>query len=325
MDNMIINDPRVYAGATGRDLHIDTPLTNMTIGYRAVGLIADRVFPPLTSAKQSDGYYIWDRAEWLRIRNAQRARGTMANRINFQVSTATYFANNFALGIEIPVEDLSNADEALEVRVSGMNLVQDNLMLNWEDRIAVLMGNTANVGSNNTLTNDYSNVALTTPVDDIDAGIQAIRSVTGVKPNRMVIGGLSFQRFRRHQDIIDFIRGKGDNVGGGGVTEAQIAGAFGLEEVLVGNGVKNTAGEGEAATYSDIWSTTIALYHAPRAPGRMVPSYGYTFQWRPAGFPAPMAVDRYEIRERHVEAVEVHHWQDERVTATELGFLIIGA
>ena len=41
--------------------------------------------------------------------------------------------------------------------------------------------------------------------------------------------------------------------------------------------------------------------------------------------PGPFAVERYDIRPEKVEAIEVHHWQDEKVTATELGYLITNA
>ena len=321
---MITQDPRIYAGATGRDLHIDTPLTNMTIGYRPQGMIADQILPVITVGKKNDGFYVWSKDEWLRLNSAHRAQGQPAKVINFQVSSDTYATLNYALRMDLDLEDVANADQALELRTSAANMVMDNLTMNWEDRIAVLLGNTTNHGSNETLAINYSVAESSTPIADLDDGIESVKSTTGYKPNKAIFGGQTWRRFRRHTDIIDFIRGKGDHVGGGGVTEAQVAGAFGFDQVLIGDGVKNLAGEGEPAAYTDIWSNTIALIHVPRAPGRMIPAYGYTFQWRPAGFPAPFVVDRYEIRERHVEAVEVHHWQDEKVTATALGYVIIG-
>ncbi len=36
----LMQRPKTYAGATGRDLHIDAALTNLTIGYRPQNLIA---------------------------------------------------------------------------------------------------------------------------------------------------------------------------------------------------------------------------------------------------------------------------------------------
>ena len=40
--------------ATGRALHIDAALSQMAMGYRPEGFIADMIFPTVQVAKQSD-------------------------------------------------------------------------------------------------------------------------------------------------------------------------------------------------------------------------------------------------------------------------------
>ena len=314
----------VYAGAVGRDLHIDAILSDITIGFRPQGMIWDQVFPVIQVPKQNNVYYVWNRANWLRRENAERAPLTQANQIDPQVSSDTYFARNFALGVKTSWEDLDNADDALEFRNSNSNLILDNLNLNAEFRMATAILNTSNVGSSNTLANNYDVVAATTPITDMDNGLESIRSVTGYNANLGLFGPLTWRRFRRHPDVIDFIRGKGDNVGGGGVTEQQVANAWNLSRVLVGNAIQNTAAEGAAGTFSDVWSNHIALLHVAANPGRMTPTYGYTFQWKPAGFPAPFTVRRYDDEKIMAEVQEVHHFQDEKIVSTALGFLIIG-
>jgi hypothetical protein len=315
---------KMYAGATGRDLHIDGPLSQLTIGFRPQGMIWDQIMPVVAVPKQSDGYYVWPREDWFRAEAAHRAPKTRAKRINATVSTDTYFAKNFALGAETPWEDLDNADDQLQWRQSISNLIIDNLGLNAEIRMAGRICNTANVGSSNTLAANYSNVGASTPIDDMDNGRESIRSVTGYYPNEAVFGPLSWMRFRKHPDVIDFIRGKGDNIGGGGVTEQQVANAWNLSKVLVGAAIQNTAVEGAPGTYSDVWSNHIALLYVAPSPGIMVPTYGYTFQWKPAGFPAPFSVRRYDEVPEMQEVQEVHHFQDEKVVSTPLGYLIIG-
>jgi hypothetical protein len=327
---MIINDARLfsvkeYAGMTGRDIHIDAILSGMTLGYKPVGAIADRIFPVINVTKQSDGYYIWSRADKFRRPDAERAPKTLANRIDTKVSTDTYFAKNYALGVETSWEDLSNADAALELRSNNSDLIIDALTLNHEVRVANRICNTSNVGSSNSLASDYSNVGATAPIDDLDNGIESIRSVTGMTPNKAIFGPKSWMRFRKHPDVIDFVRGKGDNIGGGGVTLRQVADAWMLDEVLVGNAIVNTAAEGDTGVYSDVWSNHIALLYVAPRPGRMVATYGMTFAWQPAGFPARRAVRRYDDSPKMIEIQEVHEFQDEKITGTELGYLIIGA
>jgi hypothetical protein len=321
----VSRDVRRYAGATGHDLHIDGPLSNLTIGYRPDGLIADQIYPSVPVQKESDIYYVWDKATMLRVNNAQRARGTAANEIHFSVSSAGYQVKNYAFAVPLPLEDIANADAALRLRDSAAFFATDQLGLAYEDRVAQLLINTSNMGSSTTLTGDgWKDHTGSNPIEDFYAGRDSIRSTTGKLPNTWIFSDRAYTRFCRHPEVINFIRGTGDNTGGGPVKDTQIAAAFGVDRVLVGRGIKALGDEDTPATYTDIWSTAaILLYVAPR-PDIMTPSHGYTFTWNPAGFPGNMAVERYVITDRKVEKVEVHQFQDEKVVASELGYLIVG-
>ena len=57
----------------------------------------------------------------------------------------------------------------------------------------------------------------------------------------------------------------------------------------------------------------------------MEPSHGYTFWWPPEGFPGRFATERRRDDNPKVEIVETHTFQDERVTASEFGYLIVNA
>lgn len=314
---------RKYAGATGRDLHIDTPLTNLTIAYEPVGLIAPMIYPIVPVQKESDVYYIWAKAESLRLHDAHRARGRETNRINFDVSSDTYAVKNFALAMDIPLEDIDNADAALDIRNSAARRVTNGLNLAWEERLAVTLTTTTNMASSTSLTFNWADLGNSNPVDDVYVGRDCIRKATGLTPNVAVMGDHAWSRFSRHPDVIEFIRGKGDSTGGGPVTEQQVATAFGLSRVLIGKGLKNTAAEPFAGVYTDIWSTACVLLYVAPAPGLMEPSHGYTFRYTPAGLPGPLAVERYTNQRPKTESVEVHMYQDEKVTGTDLGYLIV--
>ena len=60
-------------GATGRDLHIDVPLTNMVIGYEPTGFIVQDIFPTVPVDKQRNVYYKWDKGDFFRIPDTIRA------------------------------------------------------------------------------------------------------------------------------------------------------------------------------------------------------------------------------------------------------------
>lgn len=325
---MKIGQIRSYAGATGADLHIDQPLTNFTLGYRPRNLIAPDVYPLVQVPNQGGTYYVWNRAEWLRVPKTYRAPSTEANKIQMKVSSDTYFSKNYALGADLPYEDISNADMAIQLRESASNRISDGLAMDWETRLATTLTTTTNVGSSVDLTaagqyrwDDHINGQ---PVEDFFKGKESIRQVTGYDPNVLILSGHAWARFARHPDVIKYIRGAGDNVGGGSVTQQQVAAAFELEKVLIGKGIKNTADEEAIGTFTDIWSTSAILLYVAQAPSLMQATHGYTFWWQPEGFPGRFAVERRRDDKIHAETVETHTFQDEKVTATELGYLIVG-
>jgi hypothetical protein len=305
-------------------LHIDVPLTGLTIAYEPQGLIAPMIYPVVSVDKETGVYYTWPKAESMRLYDAFRARGREANRITFDVSSDGYAVKNYSLALDIPLEDIANADAALNIQASAAERVTDGLNLAWEDRLATTLTTTTNMTSSTALANPWSDFTNSSPIDDLYTARNAIRKQTGYTPNVWIYSDVAWTNISRHPDVIEFIRGKGDDTGGGPVSEQQLANALGGGRVLIGKGLKNIAAEGQAPVFTDVWSTAcVVLYVAPN-PGMMQPSHGYTFRWTPTGLPGPLAVERYQNTRPKTESVEVHMFQDEKVTGADLGYLIVG-
>jgi hypothetical protein len=69
-------------------VHIDQPLTNLTLAYvqSQENFIADKVFPTIGVQKQSDKYYIYDRDNMNRTGDVQKlAPRTEVNRIGMSL------------------------------------------------------------------------------------------------------------------------------------------------------------------------------------------------------------------------------------------------
>ena len=86
---------------TPSQVHIDVPLTNLTIAYAQdmTNFIADKVFGTVSVDKQSDKYYIYDR-EGLRHGDVKvLAPRTEVNRVGMSISNDSYFADVRGLGM----------------------------------------------------------------------------------------------------------------------------------------------------------------------------------------------------------------------------------
>ncbi len=306
--------------ATGRALHIDQALSQMAIGYRPTGFIADMIFPTVQVAKQSDVYYVFDRGDRTRIENTQRSPGSYARRVTEDVSSNVYFAKNYALAAGVPIEDKVNADPLLlNNMINGRaTYLLDKLMLDWERRVALQVTSGSNVGSYTGVTSGWSGAG--NPIGNINTAIDNVQGSTGVRPNRIVMGLEAWKSFRRDSNVRNLIFGT--NNGGGYPNVAQVAQLFDVDQIMVGGAYFNSAQEGQSESLATIWGDNVLVYYAPEAPSIERPSFGYNFRWAAAGLPN-MQVERhpYDSRSKS-EDIEVGYYQDEKVTGTSYGFLL---
>jgi hypothetical protein len=307
--------------ATSHDVHIDATLSEMAIGYRPEGFIADMVFPIVNVNKQSDHYVVWSRADRTRAHDTTRAPGAQAKRIYESVSSGTYFAKNYALKAPVPLEDMKNADP---IFVDNLNegkaqLVLDGLLLDWEIRLANQVTSGSNVGTYVAVASAWTGTGAD-PIADLNTMIDNVHYSTGVRPNKIVMGLQAWQPFRRHSTVRNLIFGT--NNGGGFASRQQTADLFEVDEILVGGAFQNANAEGLGENLSLIWDDHVLVYHAPATPSKERPSLGYSFRWAAPGLPN-MQVERhpYDSKSKSSE-VEVGYYQDEVITGDTYGGLL---
>lgn len=307
-------------GATGRDLHIDVALSNMAIGYRPEGFIADMIFPTVQVQKQSDLYTVFDRASRTRSENDLRAPGTAATKVTENIGSGTYFAKNYALASGVWLEDKANADPILLSRLLNgkSTLLLDKLLLGMEKRVANLVCSGSNVGSYSAVSSAWTGAG--NPIGNINAAIDNVHYSNGVRPNRIVFGVEAWKSFRRNSDVRGLIFGT--NNGGGYPNVAQVAQLLDVDEVLIGGAFANTTQEGQTESLASIWKDNVLVYYAPDAPSMDRPSLGYGFRWAAPGLPN-MQVERHPY-DSHTksEDIEVGYYQDEKITGASYGFLL---
>ena len=323
---------RTYAvtAATGPDIHHDTLLSNVAVAAFAVGtdeLIADQLFPSIPVGKQSDRYAIIDKGNFLRrpdtVNGVLRAPGTEARRVIFEVSSDKYFADGYALASEIPLEDLANADQPFRLRENTTTLITGLLRREQEIRIAQKVTTAANVGSAVALTGTakWSDFANSDPIADVTTGHAFIRNNTGLVANTLVIDYDTVMIVRRHPELLDMYKYSRS----GQITMQELADCFKVGRILVGRAVMENALEGGTSSMTNVWGNNALLAHVEPAVGQQTRTLGLRFNWRPEGFPAPLAVaSRREAGAgtRYVEIEEVSMFQDEKIIAKELGYLI---
>lgn len=313
-------------GATGRDLHIDQHLSNVAMNYRPVGMIADLIAPIVSVGKQSDSYPVWSQADALRVEEDKRAPGTEANLISQDVSSDTYFADNYALKTGLTLEDRENMDAAFikQLRDGKARFLKGKVALAWESRVALQVTSGTNVGSYSTVISDWMDHATgkSTPLDDVQTALDNVQDLTGYRPNRLIFGELAWRHFRQHADVISILHGTTGRGEPRYASREQVKAIFEVDQFLVGAAYYNSAAEGQAQVLSPMWLDNVLAYYCPPAPSIDEPSFMYSFRWTKPGLPN-MGVERHPFDSRKKsEEVEIGYYQDEKITSAPLSFLI---
>lgn len=307
--------------ATGRDLHIDTVLSNIVIGRRPQGYIADQLLPVLNVRKQSDIYYKrnWKENFQYVPNLTARAPGTKSKEVFWTVSSDTYFAKNYALSTHWTTEDEVNADDSIQLNQESSEYVTDRLLIDYEARVAGIANTAANVATTTNVATAWSNVTGSRPYDDLSNEIENFRVRTGYRPNVMVVPEQVATYLRRSDQIRDQLFGDR----GGVASDEQVASLLKVQKILVPEIMVNTAGVGEtlagSGTLAPVWGNYVHLAYVSPLPGRKVDTWMQAFRWTDPRFGVPFAIRRFPFdSETLSQKIEGSYYQAEKVISTDL-------
>jgi hypothetical protein len=304
-------------GATGRDLHVDVPMSQAIMNYRTQGLVGEFVFPVVPVTKQSNMIPFFPLGEFLRGGSLERAPGTQAAIVQFEVGTIGYFCKNYAAKFPLTIEDRENADEIWQVRQNGAQLCVDAVRIEKEKRVFATLATSTNVSTVfNALTawNGAGN-----PIQSIKAVQDQIEDTTGIRPNRVLFGQAAYRAVCVNSAIRTFLYPHGAGIAPltaiGGLIDAQCD---------VARGYYNAGGEGKAVSLTKFFNDKVFVFFCPPTDGTLGPSprYGSTLRWTLPGIPN-MAVEAlpYDPTVK-AEFSEVGVYETEKVLDVKLGAII---
>jgi hypothetical protein len=328
------------------DLHLDRPLTNLSVLYsnEMTNTVHDKVFPVVPVQKRSDKYFTYDVRDFFRTEAKSRAPGAEIAIGGWNISTDNYYCERDGIGHDIDDPTRANADAAVaNLDGDAVRWITEQLALKAEkDWVTNFFSSgvwdgassTADMTGSSTAPGSTAaeflhwNDAASTPIEDIRGEMTAILKRTGRKPNTLVLGMEVWTALADHPDMLDRIKYTQTGI----VTEDLLASLLGLNRVLVGSMVEDTAsaeGSSAAGVMSFVAGKNVLLAHVAPSPGLRVPSAGYTFSW--TGMPgAPTAgagarIKRYRLERNESDRIEGEHWKDYKVIGSSLGAFFVGA
>ena len=322
---------------TPSQVHIDRPLSNLTLAYAQSqeNFIADKVFPTVGVQRQSDKYYIYDRANMNRTGDVQKlAPRTEVNRIGMAISNDSYFADVYGLGMDFDEQTIANEDEVLNLRQAGAETLAMRLMIHREEQFATTffanslwttsVSGAASGGTPPVYWNDYTNA---TPIANVTLARRTMQLASGgYKPNTMVVGKEVRDVLVNHPDILARLNGGATVSNTALITDAKMAEIFEVENFYVMEAVRNTAVEGAAESTAFIGGKHALLCHTPSNAGLMSPAAGLTFAWNniPGANNLGITVESFSDdalkRMQVAEHIQVKMSYDMKVVGADLGY-----
>lgn len=313
-------------------VHIDRALTNVSIAYMNDTFVADQVLPPLDVDKNSDKYFVYEKETFLR-HSGKDANGkpkslrrpkSEASEIEYELSTDSYFCEEYAKKTLVPDAIRKYADSPLSPDIDGTMVVTEQLKLDNEIAAATVACTTTNfpsthkvlltTGGSGTSWAQYTS-ANSLPLGDIKNGKIAVRKAIMREPNNALYTVDTAQTLADHPDIKELVK----------YVHADALSSSGLPRVLRGlNTVEAatqvaTSAEGAATfTSGNAWAdengTNVCLiYFRSQDKGPRTVHFGRTFDAPDATVDVRgITVRRYRNEAKkgdYVEAAMTRDWK----------------
>jgi len=309
---------------TPGDVHVNGPLTNISVAYvqKASAFVADKVFPVVPVAKQSDLFYLYNKEDFLRDEAKPRAPGTESAGGGFGITTDNYAAIVEAYHKDVDDQTRANADSILQLDTAATEFVTQKLLIRRERRWASRFMTTGVWGTDATPSPLWS-AANSDPFKDVETGSLKILSETGFKPNTLVFGAQVISALKSNAAIRDQFK----YTSADSIDEAMLARYFGVDNVYIMNSVYTSSVEGNSTQTTTLISPKSALlcYSAP-APSIMTPTAGYTFAWTGlVGSSNGIRIKRFRMEHLESDRIEGQMAYDYKKVAAAMGYFINGA
>lgn len=272
---------------TRQQIHIDRALTNISVAYMqdANNFIADKVFPTIPVQKQSDLYFSYSRADFLRDEAQERAVGTESVGGTYDVSLSEpYFCRVYAFHKDVNEQERVNADDPLSPDRDSTEFVSNKLLIRreriWAEnffKASVWGRDVAGVAATPTGAQVLKwDLASSDPVAVIKNEATKMSETTGYKPNTLVISPYVKDALLEHPDVIDRIKYTQKGI----ASIDLLAQLFEVDNIFVAQAISNTAAKGATEATGFVMGKHALLCYSEKKPGLKKPSAGYIFAWK---------------------------------------------
>jgi len=266
-------------GVSAGSVHSDTFLSNLSQAYANDSYIGERLILSVPVQKRTNKYAIYPQREMFEapsdLLTSERAR---ANEVSHTRTSASYELLDYGLENFVSNETLDTQDLPFNERADMVTELSEHMARKREVRDADLLTTAANYGSGNTVTlagsDQWNSAAGGNPIKDIQAAKAALFNGPGATDAYAFSSLDVFNVLARHLQLLDLQKYTINGL----LTPEAIARYFGLAGYLIGESRKQTANQGQTASYSRIWGNDFGIIRVARAPSLRTASFASRFR-----------------------------------------------
>lgn len=269
------------------------------------GYIGPVVMPVFESAVASAKFPVIPLDIALKLVDDARSPGGNYNEINWRFTLTGFDTVDRGLTGRIDDSLLAIYRNMLDLEQTTTNQVADQILLNQERRVAALCEASADAGA----AVAWNLPATADTKTDIDTARAAFRLRSGLLPNAVALSWTAFNlaiNTKKMSDVLQYTSPV--QMGGFEAQRQALANYWGVDQVLVAGGIKDSAQKGKVASLADIWSPTMVhlLRLSPGGTEIMEPCWGRTIMFT-GDAPQILTTETYRDEEKRSDIVRVRN------------------
>lgn len=279
------------------------------------GLVATRILPVLPVQKLAATLSVIVRENMKRA-NTKRANGSAFNRVGLTAEDLAYACKSHGLEAPLTDKDRSNYADDYDAEIETVQFLKKIFYTDIEIETATAVFNTTTWTGAALYTDNKAtpwSTATTDIIAQVNAAIAKVEDNTGVSPNALVIGKAALHNLLKNDDIV--ARFPGATAITRAMIEANLAAIFGIEELIVGGGIYDSANEGQDFVAAKIWDYKYAMVaKIQRGPTKIEPGLGRTVIWTGESSPDEVQpVEQYREPQTKSDIFQIEQYSEEKV------------
>lgn len=255
-----------------RPFPVSAVLTAIAVGFRNTSSIriADQVLPRQNVSGEKFKWTEYPISEAFNTPDARVGRKGRVQQLEFSGTEKESAVEDFGFDASVPYADIEAAANARAAGLSAIDpethavqMITDTLENCREARVAGMIHNPATYAADKRITlsgtSQFSDYANSDPIAVIKTGMEATLVYT---PNTMVMGRAVWSKLSSHPRIVNAV--KGGTQTSGLISREQFLELFsgeGIQNILIGDAMINTAKPGQAPALQRAWGKHIAMLH----------------------------------------------------------------